>query len=136
MVDTLSPLERSERMRRIRSKNTKIEWVVRRLLFALGYRYRLRSSALPGKPDIIFPRRKTAIFVHGCFWHQHPGCKISHLPKSRSDYWKSKLDRNVERDTENTEALKVMGWKVIVIWECETRNLELLASTLQESLSL
>lgn len=130
MVDTLTPTQRSERMRRIKGKDTKIEWVVRRLLYTEGYRYRLHPTDLPGKPDIVFRNRKTAIFVHGCFWHQHKNCKIAHIPKSRSTYWREKLERNIKRDENNLLKLKAKGWTVIVIWECETRNLSRLLSRL------
>ncbi|MES0129729.1 very short patch repair endonuclease [Mesorhizobium sp. M0029] len=109
-------------MRRIGSKNTKIEWAVRRMLFAAGYRYRIHPKDLPGKPDIIFRGRKLAIFIHGCFWHQHRACTISHIPKSRSSYWCEKLERNVRRDAEAYKALKMLGWQVLTIWECETAD--------------
>src|SRR3712207_402049 len=108
MADTLSPTERSERMRRIKSKDTKVEWTVRRMLFALGYRYRVHPKDLPGKPDVVFRSRKIAIFVHGCFWHQHQGCKVAHVPKSRVSYWREKFERNVQRDAENCRKLQDM----------------------------
>jgi DNA mismatch endonuclease (patch repair protein) len=130
MADTLSIEERSKRMRSIRAKDTKIEWVVRRILYAQGYRYRVHANELPGKPDIVFRNRRIAIFVHGCFWHQHSECKIAHLPKSRSAYWSDKFKRNVERDKENIRLLQEFGWKVIVVWECETRKAEALKERL------
>ncbi|WP_281063262.1 very short patch repair endonuclease [Ancylobacter gelatini] len=136
MADTLTPQERSERMRRIRGKNTKPEWLVRRMLHNAGYRYRLHRHSLPGKPDLVFPSRKIAIFVHGCFWHQHQGCKVAHIPKSRSEYWAQKFRRNVERDAANEAALENMGWRVIVVWECETADSELLLLRLAEDLRL
>lgn len=134
MADTLTRQERSERMRRIRAENTKPEWLVRRMLHNAGYRYKLHRRSLPGKPDLVFPSRKTAIFVHGCFWHQHQGCKVAHTPKSRSEYWEEKFRRNVERDAANEAALKSMGWRVIVVWECETADSESLLLRLAEEL--
>ncbi len=105
---------------------------VRRLLHQMGYRYRLHRKTLPGKPDIIFPSRKRVIFVHGCFWHQHsdPACKITRVPKSRLDYWHPKLIRNQERDSKNLRELGKVGWKVLIIWECEVTNPDLLRSRL------
>jgi DNA mismatch endonuclease (patch repair protein) len=122
VTDSISPERRSENMRRIRSKGMKPELQVRRLLHGMGYRYRLHRRNLPGHPDIIFPRRKKAIFVHGCFWHQHgdPACRITRIPKSRLDYWAPKLNRNKERDAANIKLLRNMGWRVFVVWECQT----------------
>jgi DNA mismatch endonuclease, patch repair protein len=102
-----------------RSKNTKPEMVLRRLLHKLGYRYSLHRRDLPGTPDLVFRSRKSAIQVHGCFWHQHEGCRLAHAPKTRLDYWQPKLARNQERDLAAREKLKSMGWQVITIWECE-----------------
>ena len=109
-------------MSRIRSKGTKPEMTVRRLLHSMGYRYRLHRRDLPGNPDLVFPRWRKAIFVHGCFWHQHPGCKISRQPKSNQNYWLPKLERNTVRDAEHQAQLREMGWDVLVIWECEVKN--------------
>lgn len=105
---------------------------VRRLLHQMGYRYRLHRKTLPGKPDIIFPQRKKAIFVHGCFWHQHSdrACKITRVPKSRLDYWAPKLARNKQRDRNNIRQLGKLGWKVLVLWECEVQNRDGLSSAL------
>ena len=124
MVDTISPDRRSENMRRIRSKGMSPELEVRRLLHAMGYRYRLHRKNLPGHPDIVFPKLKKAIFVHGCFWHQHAdrGCKITRLPKSRMEYWGPKLARNKQRDSESLALLLESGWKVLTVWECEVAN--------------
>jgi DNA mismatch endonuclease (patch repair protein) len=122
MADTLTPAERSVRMSKIRSKDTKPELLVRKLLHRLGYRYRLHQKDLPGRPDIAFRRRKKAILVHGCFWHNHVGCSIAHIPKSRSDYWQAKLDKNVARDARNLIELESAGWSALVIWECEVRD--------------
>lgn len=116
-------------MARIGSKDTAPEMIVRRLLHSLGYRYRLHRKALPGTPDIVLPGRRTAIFVHGCFWHSH-GCKIGRPPKTRSEFWGPKLQRNRERDKGNREALEAMGWTVETVWQCETRDREALAKRL------
>lgn len=120
-MDTLSKAQRSERMSRIRSKNTRPELVVRQALFSLGYRYQLHRSDLPGKPDIVFPSRKKVLFVHGCFWHAHQHCKVANLPKSRTEFWQAKFQRNVERDKLNRHALRRMGWNTLTIWECEIK---------------
>jgi len=122
-VDTLSPSERSERMSRIRSVDTKPEMAVRRLVYRLGYRYRLRSR-LPGRPDLVFLGRKKAIFVHGCFWHRHdsPACRLARLPKTRLDFWLPKLEGNRERDQKAVEELKRLGIEVLVVWECELKD--------------
>lgn len=124
MVDKLTPEKRSANMARIRSKNTRPELLVRRMLHAMGYRYRLHRKDLPGKPDLVFPSRKAVIFVHGCFWHRHPdpSCKDAALPKTRIDYWTPKLTRNAERDKQHIEALEANGWKVLIIWDCETNS--------------
>ena len=119
MVDFLSPSERSERMSRIRSSNTSPEIALRRALHALGFRFRLHRKDLAGKPDIVLPRYRTVIFVHGCFWHRHCGCKIATTPKSNTKFWVEKFDRNVARDTRSRELLEAQGWRVIVVWECE-----------------
>ena len=112
-------------MARIRSKGTKPELIVRRLVHSLGFRYRLHRSDLPGKPDLVFPSRKAAIFVHGCFWHQHtdPACTDARLPKSRQEYWLPKLTRNVERDQQHVVALIADGWRVLTLWDCDLRDL-------------
>lgn len=109
-------------MRAIRSKDMKPEMRVRRLAHAMGYRFRLHRKDLAGKPDLVFPSRRAVIFVHGCFWHQHPdpSCKDARLPKSNLEYWKPKLERNQRRDTQNQAELEGGGWRVLVIWECET----------------
>jgi DNA mismatch endonuclease, patch repair protein len=125
-MDTISPERRSENMRRIRGKDTKPELIVRKALFALGYRYRLHNAKLPGKPDLVFAERRKAIFVHGCFWHNHSyaRCKIARLPKSNSDYWAEKLRRNVERDSARRAELQKIGWKTLIIWECQTKSIQ------------
>ncbi len=121
-TDTLSPEERSERMGRVRNKDTKPEMHVRRLVHSLGYRYRLHSGRLPGRPDLVFPSRGKVIFVHGCFWHRHEGCSRCRLPKSRLDYWVPKLEKNRLRDAENQAKLLELGWDVLVVWECEVEE--------------
>src|SRR5690606_35867793 len=128
-VDNVTKEKRSANMRAIRSKHTSPELKVRKLVHSLGYRFRLHRSDLPGKPDLVFPARRKVIFVHGCFWHQHPkrACLDSRLPKSNLDYWAPKLKRNVKRDKTNLVALRRMGWDAIIIWECETNDLDSLA---------
>lgn len=120
--DSLSPQERSERMSRIRSTDTKPEKLVRKLIFAMGFRYRLHQRNLPGTPDLVFSKRKKVIFVHGCFWHQHHPCRQYVQPKSRTDFWFDKLSKNVSRDKTNQSALKKLGWKVLVVWECQLKR--------------
>ena len=124
MTDRLSAEARSRIMRAIRNKNTKPELIIRKSLFALGYRYRIHPKHLPGKPDLSFPSKKKAIFVHGCFWHQHAAktCPIRVVPSSNTQYWGPKLLRNAARDREHTAALRKLGWNVLVIWECELRR--------------
>ncbi|WP_310621273.1 very short patch repair endonuclease [Flexibacterium corallicola] len=117
-----SPVNRSELMSRIGSRDTAPELVVRRSLHAIGYRYRLHVRTLPGTPDVVLPRYKAVIFVHGCFWHCHPGCRHFRLPKSNRGFWKEKLNRNVERDREQVAQLRRMGWRVLTVWECATRE--------------
>ncbi|MHB8753853.1 MAG: very short patch repair endonuclease [Candidatus Acidiferrales bacterium] len=120
MTDSLSSQRRSENMRQIKSKGMKPEMVVRRLAHSLGYRYRLHTQSLPGKPDLVFPRLKKIIDVRGCFWHQHGRCTDSHIPNSRKSYWAPKLESNVRRDTRNVRLLRRLGWRVLIIWECQT----------------
>lgn len=122
MTDKLSPKERSERMSRVRGKDSKAELAVRSLVHGLGYRYRLHAKDLPGKPDLVFRPRKKAIFVHGCFWHRHKDCKLARLPKSKLDFWIPKLEGNRKRDVRDQTALLKSGWKYLVIWECEIRD--------------
>jgi DNA mismatch endonuclease, patch repair protein len=133
-MDTLTKAERSERMARIRSKDTQPELRVRRIVHALGYRYRLHRRDLPGCPDLVFPSRRKIVFVHGCFWHSHQGCVIANKPKSRSDFWVEKFERNKLRDARNQEALKLDGWRVFTVWECETKGITTLATRLSRFL--
>jgi len=124
-MDTLLPAERSERMALIRSKDTKPELIVRRLVHSLGFRYRLHNRKLPGKPDLVFAGRRKVIFIHGCFWHRHSRtCPLTRLPKSRLDFWKPKLEKNRRRDLKNQRFLRAAGWDILVIWECELSNVE------------
>ena len=118
----------------IRGKNTKPEMLTRRALFAAGYRFRLHRRDLPGAPDIVLPGRRVAIFVHGCFWHMHEGCKNAKLPSTRSEFWRGKLEGNVERDQRAMGTLLSNGWRVLTVWECATRDPTALAG-LSESLS-
>lgn len=117
-------------MKAVKSKDTKPEMTVRRLLHSLGYRYRLHRKDLPGKPDIVFPSRRKAIFVHGCFWHAH-GCKKGRLPRSRLEYWRPKLAQNAERDARKIAELEALGWSVLVVWQCETSDLDPLSEDLR-----
>ncbi|QXI26419.1 very short patch repair endonuclease [Pseudomonas vanderleydeniana] len=119
MTDILSPAERSKRMSRIRSKDTRPELVLRKILHGLGLRYRLHSIRLPGKPDLIFPRYNVVVFVHGCFWHRHAECNIATTPKSNTPFWLEKFEKNVERDIRVRSQLENLGWRVFVVWECE-----------------
>jgi DNA mismatch endonuclease (patch repair protein) len=119
-VDTISRRRRTENMRRIRSENTKPELAVRTLAHRLGYRFRLHRGDLPGRPDLVFPSRRKVIFVHGCFWHQHQGCVDGRMPKSNTDYWLPKLTNNKKRDSKSRSLLARLGWKCLVIWDCQT----------------
>lgn len=121
-MDDLTAEQRKKNMRNIRSANTKPEELVRKHLFSKGLRYRKNDKRYPGKPDIVLPKYKTVIFINGCFWHQHEGCKYAVLPKSNPDYWIPKLKRNTQRDQENIQALTDAGWKVLVVWECELKK--------------
>lgn len=123
-MDTVSRDRRSEIMARVRSKDTRPEWAVRRLIFAMGYRYRLHVPTLPGRPDLVFRRSRKIIFVHGCFWHRHKGCPLARQPKSREDFWIPKLEANRKRDQRNKRALVREGWRVLTIWECQLRNID------------
>ena len=122
MSDKLTPEKRSWNMSRIKGKDTKIEVEVRKYLFSKGYRFRKNDKRYPGKPDIVLPKYHVAIFVHGCFWHRHEGCKDATTPKTRTEFWLEKFDKNVKNDQIKQEKLKEMGWRVIVIWECELKR--------------
>lgn len=118
-MDKITAERRSWNMSRIPGKNTAPERQLRSLLHRCGFRFSLRRKELPGKPDVVLPRFKTAVFVHGCFWHRHDGCRNSVLPKTRSEFWSQKLSGNVERDRQNVRDLKRLGWRVLIVWECE-----------------
>lgn len=125
MTDTLTRQERSERMSRIRGKDSVSEMRLRRLIHGMGYRYRLHVRSLPGTPDLVFPARKAVIFMHGCFWHRHQGCRLARMPKSKVALWQEKLEANKLRDEENMGRLNELGWRVLVIWECQMQEKDL-----------
>ncbi len=122
-MDNHSPEQRHRNMAAIHGRDTKPEMAVRRLLFSLGYRFRLQRRDLPGRPDIVLPKYRTAIFVNGCFWHRHEGCRFASMPATRREWWQAKFDSNVARDRRNYAALRELGWAVLVIWECEVKEL-------------
>jgi DNA mismatch endonuclease (patch repair protein) len=126
MVDTLTRKDRSERMALIRGSDTGPELMVRRIVHSMGFRYRLHVKDLPGKPDLVFPRLRKIVFVHGCFWHRHrkATCKLARLPKSRVEFWRAKLEGNRSRDLTNKRSLRKAGWSILEVWECEMRNLD------------
>jgi DNA mismatch endonuclease (patch repair protein) len=128
-------MNRSENMRRIRSKDMRPELAVRSLVHRLGYRFRLHRKDLPGKPDLVFVSQRKVIFVHGCFWHSHQRCKSAHVPKSNVEYWGPKLERNRVRDGKNINALRADGWKTMVIWECGIRSERTLKKRIKAFLS-
>ena len=132
-MDTLTKEQRRRNMQAVKSRDTGPEMLVRRLLHRMRYRYRLHRKDLPGTPDIVFTSRRKAIFVHGCFWHGH-GCPKGRLPKSRRDFWEAKLKGNRERDRRKEEELRSLGWSVLVVWQCETIDLETLSRRLQSFL--
>lgn len=121
-------MTRSQVMSRVKGTDTRPEWRVRRYLWRRGLRYRLHARKLPGKPDLVFPSRRIAVFVHGCFWHCHPGCPNARTPKSRLEFWGPKLASNVARDRDNAASLEVLGWTVLTVWECQTRDERRLAA--------
>lgn len=121
-MDRLTKEKRSWNMSRIRGKDTKPEVVVRSMLHGMGYRFRIHVKGLPGCPDIVLPKYRAVIFVHGCFWHRHTGCKYAYIPKSRQDFWAKKFQKTVERHEIVTRELEEQGWKTLVVWECETAN--------------
>lgn len=135
MADLLTKDRRSWNMAQIRGKDTRPERIVRSILHRLGARFRLHRRDLPGNPDIVLPRYGLVVFVHGCFWHRHPDCKYAYTPKSRVEFWTSKFAQNVKRDRQVRPELETLGWKVIVVWECETRHVETLADRLTTVLS-
>jgi len=128
---TERPEDRSRVMRAVKGRDTGLEMIVRRLAHGMGYRYRLHRKDLPGKPDLVFPGRRKVIFVHGCFWHQHDCPRGARAPKSSRDYWIPKLERNKQRDAENEARLRELGWVVLVIWECETKDRDALGARIR-----
>jgi DNA mismatch endonuclease (patch repair protein) len=134
-MDVLSQERRSDNMRQIRAKHTRPEMIVRRLVHGMGFRYRLHVPDLPGKPDLVFPRWKKIIEIRGCFWHQHSGCVDAHIPKSRGEYWQPKLERNLERDIANLRGLRACGYRVLVLWECQTKNMTRLSARIARFLN-
>ena len=134
-MDRIDKQRRSWNMSKIKGKNTRPEKLVRSTLHAMGYRFRLHRATLPGRPDIVLPKYRTVVFVHGCFWHRHPGCKFAYSPKSRVGFWKKKFEENVLRDRTVTRLLRRSGWSVITIWECEVANLSRVARRLTLSMS-
>lgn len=134
-MDRFTPSQRSDMMSKVRGKNTRPEERVRSILHRLGFRFRLHRKDLPGTPDIVLPKYGTVIFVHGCFWHRHPGCKKASMPQTNKEFWERKLARNVERDAEVSEKLTRIGWRVLVVWECELKNPEILSARLLRELT-
>lgn len=135
-MDVVSPRKRSEMMSRIRSRDTSPEIKVRRIAHAMGLRFRLHRRDLPGSPDVVFPGRRVVLFVHGCFWHRHPGCHSAAVPKTRTEFWDTKFQNNVARDRRVSEQLAKLGWRVAVIWECEVNNVETVRRRIQEALNI
>ena len=135
MADVHTPAQRSYNMSRIKGKNTKPEMLVRKFLHAHGFRYRLHDKKLPGKPDIVLPKYKTVIFVHGCFWHGHEGCKYYVVPKTKTEWWLNKINGNKNNDTKAFNTLKENGWKIITLWECDLKPAKVY-NTLQQILPL
>lgn len=122
MTDRITPEHRSWNMSRIKGKDTKIEVKVRSWLFSKGFRFRKNDRRYPGTPDIVLPKYKTVIFINGCFWHRHEGCRYATIPKTRTEFWQEKFDRNVANDRKHKEELETMGWRVITLWECELKK--------------
>jgi DNA mismatch endonuclease (patch repair protein) len=133
-MDKVSPEKRSWTMAQVKGRDTRPEKMVRALLHNMGYRFRLQRADLPGKPDIVLPRFKTVVFVHGCFWHRHSGCKRATNPVSNVDYWNAKFSKTVARDAANRERLELNGWRVLTVWECELKEISALRMRLQAAL--
>ena len=135
-MDTLTPERRSWNMSRIKGAHTGPELLVRSLLHRMGYRFRLHRKDLPGRPDIVLPRLRAVVLVHGCYWHRHANCRLAYIPKSNREFWEAKFAGNVRRDSRQYEELVALGWRVITVWECETRELEMLSERLLTDLTL
>lgn len=133
-MDVLTPEQRFRNMSHVRSTNTKPEKRVRSLLHAMGYRFRLHAKDLPGSPDIILPKYRTVIFVHGCFWHRHPGCKYASMPATRQEFWAAKFEENQARDRRVMKLLKEKNWNVVIVWQCELRDIAMLTTKLDANL--
>jgi DNA mismatch endonuclease (patch repair protein) len=134
-MDLLTADQRSRLMSRVRSKDTRPELLVRRLVYNMGFRYRLHRADLPGHPDLVFSKKRRIVFVHGCFWHRHKGCKLASSPKTRTEFWENKFSSNLARDERVHSELLALGWKMLVVWECETRHPLELAEKLLEFLA-
>ena len=131
MADKMSPEARSALMGKVRSKNTAPERLVRSVLHRMGYRFRIHQRTMPGTPDIVLRRHRTAIFVHGCFWHGHEGCRRSRLPQTRRDFWEAKINRNIARDSDAVAELERLGFRVLVLWECGLKDVESVRAALR-----
>ena len=134
-MDKISKKHRSWNMSQIPNKNTAPEKIVRSILHKLGYRFRLHRKDLPGSPDIVLPKHRTVIFVHGCYWHRHEGCKYAYNPKTRKAFWQNKFNENINRDKNTKKSLQRLGWRVIIIWECQSKNTNSLILLLNKSLN-
>jgi DNA mismatch endonuclease, patch repair protein len=134
MADTLTPSERSLLMSKIRSKNTAPERAVRSLLHRAGYRFRIHVRALPGTPDIVLTRYRLVVFVHGCFWHRHPGCKVATTPKTHKKFWTAKFARNVANDQKHRRKLRRMGWRVVTVWACQLKSPEKVLARIEKAM--
>lgn len=132
MADFMSPTQRSQAMSKVRGRNTKPEKLIRSHLHKKGFRFRINNSNIPGKPDIVLKKHNAVIFVHGCFWHHHEGCKKSKIPETRKEFWNNKIGNTVKRDKKNIQKLKELGWRIAVVWECATKNAKTLSFTYQE----
>lgn len=128
MADIVNAATRSRMMSGIKAKDTKPEMVIRKMLHAAGFRFRLHDKRLPGKPDLVLPKYRTAVFVHGCFWHGHESCSLFRIPKSKTEFWEEKISQNIKRDSRNISELLASGWRVLVIWECATKGADKMTS--------
>ena len=132
MADFMTPKQRSRAMSKVKGEETKIEQTVRSLLHRRGFRFRKNVKNIPGKPDIVLPKYKAIVFIHGCFWHHHPGCAKSKLPETRKEFWKNKIQGNIDRDKKNIEILLSLAWRVGIIWECALKKAELVSDPISE----